>query len=75
MTDQIKGQRVSIEFDARNPGKDVFKEVDLRAKRLMSRDANLSYQGAVKAVFTEDEALHVEYLDSVPPVHLKREGA
>ena len=74
MSEQITGTHVSIEFDARNPEKDVFREVDLRVRRHMSRDAKLTYAQAVHAVFIDDVPLHRRYLKTVPPVHPSRGG-
>jgi hypothetical protein len=66
-----------ITFAATNSAKDVFREVDLRARTKMSANRELSYQQAVHLVFTDanapdSEALHLAYLDSVPPLHHNR---
>ena len=75
MTDQMTGARVSIEFSPRNADKDVFREVDLRAKVRMSRDATLGYRDACYGVWLEDPELHRAYVTAVPPLRMARGGA
>lgn len=58
-----------ITFDAKNESKDVFRETDLRARRLMSTNSKLDYGAAVRAVFNEDRDLCELYVNTVPPVH------
>ena len=57
-----------ITFSAKNPQKDVLKEVHLRAREKQSADSKLAYRDAVHAVFRADEDLHRAYLDSTPPL-------
>ncbi|HEX7080210.1 MAG TPA: hypothetical protein VF329_04280 [Gammaproteobacteria bacterium] len=58
-----------VTFDAKNEAKDVFRETDLRARRLMSANSQLDYGAAVRAVFNEDRDLCELYVRTTPPLH------
>ena len=62
-------QAERITFSTKNPQKDVFKEVDLRAREKQSHDVKLSYRDAVHMVCRADEDLHRLYLSTTPPLH------
>ncbi len=62
-----------LTFDARNSQKDVFREVDIRARQRMSQDRELSYGDAVRSVFIDDPELHRAYLDDTPPMRANTE--
>ncbi len=67
MSDANPAERVT--FSAKNPQRDVFKEVDLRAREKQSHDVKLSYRDAVHMVCRADEDLHRLYLSTTPPLH------
>jgi hypothetical protein len=68
MHDDNDARMERVNFSARNPRKDVFKEVDLRIRQRQSADGKLSYGAAMSAVFAADADLHRLYLDTVPPL-------
>ena len=68
MSDDSTARLARITFSERNPQKDVFREVDLRAKLRMSADSKLDYKTAVKQTFLADEDLQREWLDTTPPL-------
>ncbi len=57
-----------ITFSANNPRRDPAKELDLRARKLMSGDRKLEYRDAMRQVMTADPDLHRLYLDTDTPL-------
>jgi hypothetical protein len=63
-----------IDFSAGNADRCAIVETDIRARKLMSRDAKMTYSAAVRAVFEDDRDLCRAYVDAVPPLHANQEG-
>jgi hypothetical protein len=66
--DDYDDENERIEFSARNPRRDVHREVELRIRERMTRDGKLSYTEAMRATFAADQNLHRAYLDNAPPL-------
>lgn len=62
-----------VTFSEKNPGKDVFEEVQIRVrKRLSDANGKLTDKEAYHLVFKDDPVLHHLYLETDPPVHYQR---
>src|SRR5262249_39326330 len=68
VNEEIKDDEVlsRIEFSEKNTERDPYREVDLRARRLMTANSALQYGNAVKQVFREDPDLHAIYAFTAP---------
>lgn len=71
-----KFERIATEEgDEDRVEKDIFKEVDRRARLEMARNpGKLDYRAATRAVFASDPELHREYLNATPPLRANAGG-